>query len=163
MKKKLFKISLFLTMCLLLFIIAFVVTNIFDAPEPEGIYTLKDLPHASLEPDNGYYRLMTLSYPPEADITSSEIIKEIRKMSEPGLLSLGAGEIHKKAQKYLDVYRKLKIKKIDLVAHPLSENFHKIATDREKFETWLNANPVVMERYSQLLGIEKIADFSIPS
>ena len=112
MKKKLFKLSLFATLLLVVFIIVFVVVNLFDAPEPEGVYTIKDLIPASLKPDNGYYLLMALSYPTDMDITSPKVAMEIRKFSEPELLSVGSKEIHQLAKKHNDLYKKLKTPEI---------------------------------------------------
>ncbi|MCK5057626.1 MAG: hypothetical protein KAT34_13275, partial [Candidatus Aminicenantes bacterium] len=163
MKKKLIKLSLLATLLLLVFIIAFVVTNLFDAPEPEGVYTMNDLVQTSLGSDNGYYLLMALSYPTNMDITSPEVFTKIRKFSDPGLLSLGSKEIHKRAKIHNNLYKKLKIKGETGLIYKFTENLKKINSEKDKIEEFLNSNQVLMQRYRQLLESEKIEDFSLPT
>ena len=144
------------------FFIVFVGINLINTPEPAGIYALKDLPPASLAPDNGYYMLMALSYPPEVDIAASEVAGEIRKFSDPELLRLNSKLIRKVTKKHNDLFNKLVVRKKEVISQNFSEHFDKIASDRDKLTDFLNANPILMQRYSLLLQADKIEDFSLP-
>jgi hypothetical protein len=103
MKKKIIKASLLASLLLVLFIIAFAVVNFLDAPKPEGAYTLLDLPPASLEPGNGYYLYLALTYPAGENANSPKIVMDFKKMSEPGILKGGSKELMKMAARHCEI------------------------------------------------------------
>ncbi len=168
MKKKLLKLSIFSTLLLLVFITVFVVINLFDAPEPTGMFTLKDLTPASLDNSNGYFQLMSFSYPADKDIDSDDVIDNIRKFSKPEVLNLPSAEIEKLEKTHHELSQKRLLMKINKGEETLfklidQNDFDKVITQKEDINTVMNSNPLLLKRYLQLILKEKVEDFSLPS
>ncbi|MCP4151592.1 MAG: hypothetical protein GY757_27865, partial [bacterium] len=63
-------------------VIVFLAANIDTGPV-EDEFTIKDIKPASMEKNNGFYRLLTLIEPPETDIESHEVLEKYRDMYAP--------------------------------------------------------------------------------
>ena len=162
MKKKIRNILLGLMSCLLFFVLVFVIANLFKARKPQGEYSLRDLPPASLESDNGYFTLMALSFPKDRDIFSPAVIDQIRSISRTELLELGANRLYARAKPFRELSNSLECNTRDLLVTPFAENFAKVVEHRDTLEQWFAAKPLLMERYARLVAAPRLEDFSLP-
>ena len=78
---------LWLMLLALLALAAFWGSNRFDAPPPAREYTAADLAPAAIAPDNGYYWLVNLLQPPEADIAGAAVREQTRRLFDPGTVA----------------------------------------------------------------------------
>lgn len=79
MKKKIIIVLAVIFGLLLLHILI----NQIDGSAPTDGFTRADLPKQDFSPDNGFYKLFTLSMADDADIHSKEVIEKIRALNDP--------------------------------------------------------------------------------
>jgi hypothetical protein len=82
-EEKMRKIILKILLILLALLVLYTVFNQFDIGEPTPVFSLKDIPPATFDRNNGFYRLWTLVFPEEENIESDETFDRIRRLFDP--------------------------------------------------------------------------------
>lgn len=98
MKKTIIRI-LWILLSLLLVLIIY---NRIDAKADPDNFTLKDIPAADFNPENGYFLLWALQEPPEVDITNRAVTEPYRNLFNP---EVNGGENYLEFAKNIDAYK----------------------------------------------------------
>jgi len=92
-------------------VIIYLAINLWDAKLNPDVFTLADLPDASLDKANGFYILWGLGEPADVDVQSEEYTSTIRKILVPEPENNGENEFnHEEYRNKFKAYRGQSIK-----------------------------------------------------
>lgn len=161
--KKVIKIILWVILGV---VAAYVIFNRFDAREPVPAYSLKDIPPATFDKSNGYYQLLTLTYPEDADIQSEEVYLTFRHLFDPQfdndkyIKEFDGGNFKRMYGPYLEIYRKYV--KVQIPPLNVKENLtQQMISQKEDLLKAAQELKLFMDRYQQLINTPVFEDFTL--
>lgn len=163
----------FLKLFFLIFILCLVLPAIYllsitNGDKIPGDFTLKDIPPASFDKTNGFYRLYTLSEAPDMDIESDEVVMKYRRLFDPQYdndkfikewsKNKISEKMNKAFKKYLDKIT------ISIKTRNYTDDFVLYLRPRmmeiEKIKKELN---FLLNRYYKLIRSQKVEEFTMPN
>jgi hypothetical protein len=143
----------------LVVLIIFIMINLSDAPENPAAYTTKDVPGATFDKTNGFYRVWTLSEPPGVDIESDEVIDKYRRLSDPRFDNIE--NIRKFDHGAYRVGIKEYLQKISIHWPPRGGGRdNQLLSLKETIEKAKTDGAFLLERYQKLLESKVFEDFT---
>jgi hypothetical protein len=130
--------------------------NRIDAPSEGKEYSAADLAPAAISPDNGYFRLVNLLQPPEADLTGAAVRAQTRRLFEP---AASGGEVTGPSWNLLQPDQRLFLIQMRL---PVPRLLEACARDRAALDKDLMTFRYVLARYERMLDCPGVADFTPP-
>jgi len=144
-------------------LVLYFVINLWDSKLNPDVYTLADLPKASLDNANGFFILWGLAEPAEVNVQSEGYTATIKKLLGPD-----AKNNRNKLYNYDDYKNKFKPYKdtLDKIKYPVS--FEKdwisaLSTETDKISRARQEAALPLRRYRQLIDCPKFAEFTGPS
>ena len=167
MKKTILIIFLVLFGPLLLFI----VFNRFDARPALGMFTLKDLPAANFDHENGFYRLWTLGLDDAVDVEAPTVKERYRSLFDP------AFDNDKEIREFdIEKYKKEtnpnqrmgkalleEMSKMDRIGDAPPLAMAGILNNKMEFVRFRERQPMILQRYERFLASEFFQDFTAPN
>ncbi len=160
------KIILKILLILLALLVLYTVFNQFDAGEPTPGFSLKDIPPATFDRNNGFYRLFTLVYPENEDIESPEVLDRFRRLFDPQFdndkyLEEQDPSMYKKMYKpFSEKYRQLG--RLDLPTRSVEVDWTRYVLSRkEQIKKVRSDLKVFLARYQKLIDCKVFEDFSL--
>ncbi len=160
------KIILKILLILLTLLVLYTVFNQFDVREPTPGFSLKDIPPATFDRNNGFYRLWTLVFPAEEDIESDEAFDRIRRLFDPQFdngkyLEERDPSMYKKM--YSPFYKKyMKLGRLDLPTLSVEADWTRYVLSRkEQIKKVRDDLTVFLARYQKLIDCKVFEDFTL--
>lgn len=157
------KIVTKLLLILLVLLVFYLVFNQFDIGELTPEFSEKDIPPATFNKNNGYYRLWTLTEPVGTDIESDEVLNQYRRLFDPQFDNdkyIGEFDPQRNKRTYssfLKIYRKAKFN----LKNPEKDWTPDVLSQKMEIEKLKEDLKVFLDRYKKLIDCEVFEDFTL--
>lgn len=141
-------------------LIFYVLFNQFDTSPPEGVYTETDVLALNVEKSNGFFLVLALGEPPDADVHSEEFINEYRRRFEPPFKY----EDQRPEKSYRAEIKKFApyLRKARFVNQYKTDWMTFAAIRKKEIKKLEKELSFLLVRYRKLLAAETVGDFTGP-
>jgi hypothetical protein len=142
-------------------LLAYVLFNQFDASAPEGAFTIDQLKPVSLEKSNGFYWMMALCEPPDADQRWDEVLDTYQGILDP---EMADGDVrrdwyYQHYRKQYEPYRRM----LRFINQRKKDWFSFVKAKQGEIEAVLPKIKFMLGRYSRLVSSDHVEDFTHPT
>jgi len=160
------KIILKILLILLVLLVLYTVFNQFDVGEPTPGFSLKDIPPATFDRNNGFYRLFSLVYPENVDIELDEVFDRVRQLFDPQFdndkyLEEQDPSMYKKM--YSPFYKKYRqLGRLELPTMSVEADWTRyVLSIKERIKKVRSDLTVFLARYQKLIDCKVFEDFTL--